>query len=102
MGIAREICTFETMLIIYCRGHHSEPLCERCGELLTELKQVLTKCPFGDRKPLCSKCSEDCISKEGRKRIAAVMRYSGSRMLCRHPALTFLHVLDSMKAEPEL
>lgn len=102
MGITREICTFEKMLIIYCRSHHPKPLCGECGELLLELEKILTKCPFGDRKPLCSKCSEDCISKENREKIATVMRYSGSRMLCRHPALTFLHVLDSMKAEPGL
>lgn len=101
MGLIRERNTFEKMLGIYCSDHHSASLCVDCRELLVALEGVLAKCPYGDSKPLCSRCSSVCIAEDDRARIADVMHYSGSRMLCRHPRLTVLHFLDLLKVEPE-
>lgn len=102
MGIVRERITFEKMLLIYCTTHHATPLCAECRDLLSGLERILKDCPFGDSKPLCSKCSSDCLPAEDRQKVATVMRYSGPRMAYRHPALTLLHFVDLLKARPEL
>lgn len=102
MGITRERNTFEKMLKIYCVDHHSTTLCASCTALLSKLECILGKCPFGDNKPLCSRCSSDCVDAGVRKKIADVMHYSGSRMLYRHPALTVLHFLDLLKQGPKI
>ncbi len=101
MGITREKETFEKMIRIYCHDHHANSLCLDCRALMTELEQVLGKCPFGDSKPLCSKCSIRCMGFEDRAKVLDVMRYSGPQMIYRHPALTVLHFIDFLKEEPE-
>jgi len=35
-----------------------------------------------------------------RKKIRAVMRYSGPRMIYRHPALAIAHLIDRLRKEP--
>lgn len=102
MGIARERITFEKMLRIYCTAHHATPLCAECRDLLSGLKRILKNCPFKESKPLCSKCSSDCLPAEDREKVGRVMRYSGPRMAYRYPALTLLHWIDLLKVEPEL
>ena len=101
MGITRERRTFEQMLRIYCAAHHPAVLCADCCALLDTVAETLANCPFGDSKPLCSRCSKTCVSALDRTKIASVMRYSGPRMLCRHPALTIAHFIDLMKQERE-
>lgn len=96
MGIAREKNTFKKMVAIYCHDLHGD-LCSECLALLNTLEHALIECPYGDDKPLCSKCPTNCLEEETRLAISNVMRYSGPRMLYRHPALTLLHVLDTMK-----
>ena len=102
MGIARERVTFEKMLVLYCTTHHVEALCTECRDLLSSLERILKNCPYGDNKPLCSKCSSGCLTTEDREKVTKVMRYSGPRMAYRHPALTLLHCIDLLKVEPEL
>jgi predicted amidophosphoribosyltransferase len=92
-----EIKTVGLMINFYCRGHYGsrEGLCPECRELLDYVKQRLEKCPLKERKPRCSKCSVHCYKPEMRDKIKTVMRYSGPRMLYRHPLLAAKHYLTS-------
>ena len=91
----KEIKTAKLMIDLYCRGHHGskDHLCSQCLELFDYVKKRLEKCPLKDNKPKCSKCTVHCYKPVMRDKIKAVMRYSGPRMLYRHPILTGKHYL---------
>jgi predicted amidophosphoribosyltransferase len=91
----REFKTVGLMIDLYCRGHHGSKaaLCPDCQELLDYVKQRLEKCPLKAEKPRCSKCPVHCYKPDMRERIKAVMKYSGPRMIYRHPVLTAKHYL---------
>jgi len=96
--IEREKQTVALMIRIYCRAKHRsrDAVCPRCFELLEYAHQKLTSCPFKDGKKACSDCDVHCYSKEMRGRIQEVMRFSGPRMLLRHPIITLLHYMSSI------
>ena len=115
--IAREIKTVRAMVKMYCRdrhgGAHPPPklrrapseasakegglrLCRECAELVDYARARLNRCPFGGEKPTCAKCAIHCYRRAERERITAVMRYSGPRMLTRHPILALRHLLDGL------
>ena len=60
----------------------------------------LEKCPFQWNKLTCAKCLIHCYKSSMRIKIRAVMRYSGPRMIFKHPVLALHHVLDGFK-KPE-
>ena len=97
--LAREKKTIEAMIKIYCNDHHStsNELCSDCQELFEYAKTRLEKCPFQENKPTCAKCPIHCYKSCKRIQIRGVMRYSGPRMLFKHPVLAFHHVLDGFK-----
>jgi hypothetical protein len=90
------------MVRIYCHGQHgaTDDLCEECQELLDYAGKRLENCPFGDDKPTCSKCTVHCYKPEMRRRVIAVMRYAGPRMMSRHPVLAVQHLLDGLRKKP--
>jgi hypothetical protein len=100
----RERRTIDVMVHIYCRHHHGGARGELCGECI-ELRQYayarLEKCRYQDGKPTCANCPIHCFRPEMRERVRAVMRYSGPRMLLRHPYLAIAHVRDGRKRVPE-
>jgi len=53
----------------------------------------LCKCPYGENKGACSKCKIHCYKPGKLKQITKVMRYSGSRMITKHPLLAIGHLL---------
>ena len=91
--MAREKKTIEVMIKMYCSGHHAhkEGLCQECGELLDYAGQRLDKCPFGQKKPACAKCSIHCYSPAMRAKVTSVMKYAGPRMISKHPILAVMH-----------
>ncbi len=95
--IAREKKTVATMMDMYCRDHHASGRgpCLECRELLGYARARLERCPFGEGKPTCAKCEIHCYSRARRQRITAIMRYSGPRMLTRHPILAVRHLRDA-------
>lgn len=97
--IEREQRTFAHMLGIYCRAHHHPAgrLCPECLELLHQVCKRLTKCPFGVDKPACGDCPHNCQAPDTRDRLRRIMRFSGPRMLWRHPLLALLHLYDSRR-----
>jgi len=91
----RERDLIPEMVLIYCRGSHgtigNEP-CAECAELTEYALLRLEKCPFKKNKEFCSFCSVHCYKPDMREKIKAVMRYSGPRMLFRHPIFSMSHV----------
>jgi len=84
------------MISLYCRAHHSptDGICPECTTLQEYALLRIQKCPFGADKPTCANCTVHCYKPEMRQRIRQVMRYSGPRMLYRHPVLAILHLVD--------
>jgi hypothetical protein len=89
--------TVTAMIRLYCSKHHigtSLP-CSSCAELEAYALERIQKCPFGEDKPVCNKCTVHCYKPEMRERVKEVMRFSGPRMLMRHPVLAVRHLVRS-------
>jgi predicted amidophosphoribosyltransferase len=94
--------TIEAMIRIYCRGQHQggDELCVDCDELLQYALARLDRCPFQEGKTTCAKCPVHCYKPDMREKIRSVMRYSGPRMLYRHPVLAVLHLIQGRRQKP--
>ena len=93
--------TISVMIEMYCRDRHGGRdgvLCDRCVKLHDYAMERIDKCPFCLSKPTCAKCPIHCYKPDVRERIKTVMRYSGPRMLGRHPVLALLHKLNGLRA----
>lgn len=101
---ARELKTMAAMVRLYCRGHgHAgAPLCGDCAALMQYATRRLERCVFGDAKPTCANCTVHCYSADMRERVRVMMRWSGPRMLLRHPYLAITHMLDGRRPAPVL
>ena len=92
----KELKTVRKMIEIYCKGHHrrtSGDLCDSCAELMHYAKARVERCPHMEEKTFCAMCKTHCYAPTYRERIKEVMRYSGPRMLWRHPIMTIRHIL---------
>jgi hypothetical protein len=103
--LAREEKTIAAMIDLYCRDHHADRRtggapCPECAELLEYARVRLEKCRYGADKPTCANCETHCYRPEMRERVRRVMRYSGPRMLKRHPVLAVAHLVDGRKTPP--
>jgi hypothetical protein len=89
------------MIALYCRKQHgsSQALCSECRKLSEYAMQRLEKCPFGENKASCAKCTVHCFKPAMREKIRKVMRYSGPHMIYRHPLLAISHWVDSRKGQ---
>lgn len=99
--IGRERHTMAKMVEIYCNarhGHTHSDLCADCQEFLDYADVRLEKCPYGNDKPTCASCPIHCYKPGPRARAKMIMRYSGPRMLFRHPYLAVAHKLDGFIA----
>jgi len=102
-SLAREMRTLTVMVRLYCARFHAvdrgeAPLCDACNALLRYAEQRIARCPYGVDKPPCQDCPVHCFQPEQRRRIQAVMRWSGPRMLWRHPLLTWFHLRESRRS----
>ncbi|MFC2060085.1 nitrous oxide-stimulated promoter family protein [Chloroflexota bacterium] len=99
--IKRESKTVRVMIELYCRKHHSsDGLCRECLKLMEYARRRLEACPFQEGKTTCAKCPIHCYSPVMREEIRAIMRYSGPRMLYRHPLVAAWHLIDGRRKEP--
>ncbi len=96
---AREERTIKVMVRMFCREHHGsgKVVCRDCRRLLDYARSRFDKCPFRENKPTCENCPIHCYRPEQREKIRSVMRYSGPRMLFRHPVLTVFHLIERSK-----
>lgn len=97
--VAREWKTLQAMIGIYCRNLHGggQSPCAPCEDLRLYAEKRLEKCSFAEEKPTCVKCPVHCYEAAMRERVREVMRYSGPRMLLRHPVLALLHFRDERR-----
>jgi len=95
----REKQTVRKMIGLYCDAHHSggEALCEECRALLMYAEQRAEKCPYGEAKSACSQCPIHCYKPEMKAKIGRVMRFSGPKMIYRHPILAVWHLIDKRR-----
>lgn len=102
--MVRENKTVRTMVVIYCRDEHGskDGLCPECQELMDYATKRLEKCPYQEDKSTCANCPIHCYTDTMRERMRVVMRYSGPRMISRHPYLAVRHLLDGRKVAPPL
>ena len=99
-NLVREKKTISEMIRIYCCGHHEAvggQLCGDCQELLEYAIARLDKCPYAPDKGPCSKCQTHCYKPSLRDMIREVMKYSGPRMLLKHPVLAVKHLIRQRK-----
>ena len=99
--VNRESNTVAAMIRLYCRENHSRGgLCSECERLLDYSRKRLDKCPFQEGKTTCARCPVHCFKPEMRENIRAVMRYSGPRMIYRHPTMAITHLIDGRRQKP--
>ncbi|HET9577685.1 MAG TPA: nitrous oxide-stimulated promoter family protein [Usitatibacter sp.] len=99
----RELRTLEAMIAMYCRHHHGGGgLCAECAALGEYARRRLERCVFGDAKPTCANCVVHCYKPDMRERVRVMMRWSGPRMIFRHPVLAIVHKLDGLRPAPLL
>ncbi len=99
----RELEVIRTMVGLYCRGQGHQgraPLCAECAALLEYATRRLERCVFGDAKPTCANCVVHCYKADMRERIRTVMRWSGPRMMLRHPVMAIAHLIDERRPVP--
>jgi hypothetical protein len=98
--IMREKKTVETMIKIFCLDRHKTSdgqFCADCRELLDYANRRLNRCPFNTKKTTCANCKIHCYRPDMKVRIRDIMRYSGPRMIRRHPVLALLHFIDGLR-----
>ncbi|HET7203069.1 MAG TPA: nitrous oxide-stimulated promoter family protein [Steroidobacteraceae bacterium] len=100
--LQREWRTMQAMVQIYCRGNaHARTadgdLCRDCAGFLGYAARRLEKCPYGPAKPTCAKCPIHCYKPQPRELARQIMRYSGPRMMLRHPWLSITHFADKAR-----
>jgi hypothetical protein len=100
--IEREAKTVAVMIKLFCKAHHNLSVmdCSDCSELHNYALDRLNRCPFHEGKTSCKNCPIHCYRPGIRDEIKQVMRYSGPRMLLRHPILTLFHFSDNRRKEP--
>ncbi len=100
--LATEFKTVQAMVKIYCNNHHESKgqLCVECLDLLQYAELRLDRCPYGENKPTCNKCPIHCYKPEQKEQMRLVMRYSGPRMLLKHPILAIRHLIHEQRNVP--
>lgn len=100
----REKAVVSLMIALYCKKQHRthSELCPDCAALRDYACQRSDKCPFMETKTFCSNCRVHCYKPEMREKIRAVMRFSGPRMIFRHPVMAVRHVVKTKKEKKKL
>lgn len=106
----REKKIVSQMITLYCVKNHGKRkdkdgniiLCSECAELDEYARSRSDKCPFMETKTFCNNCKVHCYSPQMRERIRAVMRFSGPRMITRHPVAVIRHMIESGKEKRRL
>lgn len=101
--IDREKQTVALLIQLHCQDKHHPlgDLCEDCQSLLIYAQQRLDHCKFGENKTVCGDCPVHCYKKELREKIIDIMRYSGPRILFRHPIVAIQHLVDKRTHPPK-
>jgi len=104
MRLQNEFDTVKIMVELYCRDHHKTATvtCNRCVELTEYVRKRLVDCPFKEQKATCGNCTVHCYKKDMQQRVKEVMRYSGPKMIWKHPVKAIQHLINSKKEPPKV
>lgn len=91
----REINTLKVMIQMYCEGKKIRP--DEATALTAYTVNQAANCRYGDTKPECEKCKTHCYKPEMREKIKKVMKWSGPRMIYRHPIMLIYHMVDMIR-----
>lgn len=81
------------MIALYCKHKEGNAeLCKECRELVAYAEERIERCPLGDKKSTCRKCTIHCYERQMAARVKRVMRYSGPRMLLYAPIDAIIHI----------
>ena len=82
---------------MYCNHHHQKRgICDDCSNLYDYAVQKVEICPFGIKKPVCLTCTVHCFDTKIREQIRLVMRFSGPKMIFRHPVFALIHLFKKI------
>ena len=98
--IRKEQKIVNVMICMFCKKNHGAgngELCNSCRSLRSYSYNRLKNCPLLPDKPPCENCPVHCYDKEMQKKVKEVIRYSGPRMLFRHPYFALLHIWKKTK-----
>ena len=100
----REKRVVAMMILLYCRKRHGSKgaLCPDCEALRRYSCERSDKCPFMQNKTFCSNCRVHCYKPEMREKIREVMRFSGPRMIFRHPIMAVRHLIETKKEKKRI
>lgn len=97
----REIRTVGLMIALYEKYHTETGDNAQYKDLFNYTIKRLERCRFGEDKPACKHCPIHCYQPARREAIKAIMRWSGPRMLLRHPILAIRHLIDDHRPVPD-
>ncbi|MCA6915213.1 nitrous oxide-stimulated promoter family protein [Pectobacterium versatile] len=97
----REIRTVGLMIELYEKYHPETDDNAQYKDLFNYAIKRLERCQFGEDKPACKHCPIHCYQPARREAIKAIMRWSGPRMLLRHPILAIRHLIDDHRPVPD-
>ncbi len=104
--LKREEQTLQIMVQIYCDRHHvaefSQNICPICREFLDYALYRVQQCRYRELKPACSECPTHCYKPAPREAAREIMKFSGPKMLFRHPILAILHLWDQLTSKGKL
>lgn len=91
--IVREKRVVEIIIRLYCRKKEKNAsLCPECTALLHYAEARLDRCPFGEGKSSCQRCTVHCYKPAMRSRMREVMRFAGPRMILYAPWEALRHL----------
>ena len=106
-----EIRLVDLMIDLYAAAHRHEPSKSNAEVIDAAVPDIealkaythkrIEQCRYRSKqeKPFCNVCPVHCYKPEMRRQIRAVMRYSGPRMLFRHPVLSLQHLIGTIRSK---
>ncbi|MEC6814674.1 nitrous oxide-stimulated promoter family protein [Photobacterium toruni] len=102
-----EFRTITAMIDLYCLKNHqinhkNFQRCDSCEQFSVYVKQRLDRCPYGEQKPSCKQCPIHCYKPQQKIKSQTIMRYSGPKMLIKHPIMAIKHLIHDKRSIPVL
>lgn len=95
----KEYKIVETMIDMYCEDHNisERNLVNDPISLSMYVEHRIKHCIWGNEKTTCGQCTTHCYTPKMREAIKKVMKYSGPRMIYRHPLMALYHLYYSLR-----
>lgn len=101
MPLKNEKRTVKAMIQIYCSAHHNykNSLCPECLTVFEYAESRIDKCKFKSQNLVCSECKVHCFRPDKREKIKEIMKYSGPKMIWKHPVLAVRYLINKIKSK---